>query len=131
MRKFILLIILFFTFISFASAQFQYSGPTIKHRDTVSSVDTWFITAQTAPRTGSEELKGYNSVRIAADISNGATVIINLAVSNDSLWISGDSLTFTRDSYQDVILQGGSDYYVNVDSISAGTVTVYLTPFRQ
>lgn len=107
-------------------------GATILHRSAVSSADTWFTTAQTAPRTGSEELNGYTWARIDANVSvNGATIVCNLAVSNDSIWVSGDSLTFTKDSYQDVELQGGADYYLNIDSISSGNVTFYLTPFNK
>ena len=109
-----------------------YHGTTIKQRNAVASVDNWFTTGQNAPRSGSADLKGYNSVRIDVDESvNGATIIGNLATSNDSIWVSGDALTFTKDSYQSVLLKGGSAYYFNIDSISSGTVTVYLTPFNQ
>ena len=110
----------------------QYHGTTILQRDDVNAVDSWFTTAQKQPRTGSLELKGYNSVRVDVDKStDSSTVTGNLVVSNDTIWVSGDTLTFTKDTYQDVILQGGSDYYFNIDSISAGTVDVYLTPFNQ
>ena len=132
MRKLFLALVLFLSFVTPAFSQVQYFGPTVKQRDAVASADTWFNGSQAFPRTGSLELAGYNSVRIDADVSvNGATIVGNLAVSNDTIWVSGDSLTFTKDSYQDVILQGGKDYYFNIDSISSGNVTVYLTPFSQ
>ena len=119
-------------FQSAASAQVNYHGPAILHRDAVSSVDTWFGTAQTAPRSGSEELKGYDSVRIDANVTGtDVSIVCNLACSNDSLWVSGDSLTFTKDSYQDVSLQGCADYYVNLDSVSSGdSASIYLTGFN-
>jgi hypothetical protein len=133
MKKFFLAIGLVILVSSYSFAQsINYFGPRIDHRSEVSSVDTWFSTAQNASRSGSVELKGYNSVRIDANVSvNGATIICNLACSNDAIWISGDALTFTKDSYQDVILQGCNDYYVNLDSISSGNVTFYLQPFNQ
>ena len=117
-----------------AFAQLNYRGTTVKkHRDDVTTVDTWFATAQTHPRTGSVELKGYNAVRIDANVTGDSVSIKgNLACSNDSLWVSGDSLTFTKDSYQDVDLQGCSDYYFNIDSISSGDrITIFLTPFSK
>ena len=131
MRKFIISVGMVLIFATYALAQYQYFGPTVKHRTAVATADNWFATMQKSPTSDSVELRGYNSVRIDADITNGATVVCNLGCSNDSIWVSGDALTFTRDSYQDVDLQGCADFHVNIDSISTGTIDIYLTPFNK
>ena len=133
MKRFLLASIAVILIATYAFAGPVYWGPTILHRGNVSSVDTWFVTAQNQARDGSVELKGYNSVRIDANVTgDSVSIVCNLACSNDSTWVSGDAITFTKDSYVDEYLQGCADYYVNVDSVSSGDIiTIYLTPFNR
>lgn len=133
MKKIIIVFALVFGFMTCAFAQYVYHGPTIKHRDDITTADSWFTNSQHESRDGSVELKGYNSVRIDVNVTGDSVSIIgNLACSNDSIWVSGDSLTFTQDSYVDEYLQGCADYYFNIDTVSTSDrITVYLTPFNR
>jgi len=78
-------------------------GRTILHRENIAIADS-------ATTTTSLELAGYNRVRADYDVT-GASVSINvdLQCSNDTLWVSGDSITITEDSWDDFELMGCKD----------------------
>lgn len=80
----------------------------------------------------SVNLDGYNKARLDFDISGAsATIKYNVQCSSDSVWYSGDSVTLTAtgDSWDEVDLIGcPGGYNVWIESISAGTVDIDITP---
>lgn len=105
-------------------------GETYTHQSR-STADYWF--SATHATSTSLELAGYTKVR--ADYDLGATTTaanVNLQCSNDSLWISGDSIAVTEDTYATYNLMGCKDYNFYVESIqgTTPTLTIYLTPYN-
>ena len=107
-------------------------GATFKHRDAIATADNWKQTEPNSNRAEATELSGYNNVRVDYDVSgDGISIVSNVSCSNDSIWVSGDSLTVTRDTWKSYPIGGCKDYYVYLESVSSSdTVTVYLTPYN-
>lgn len=107
-------------------------GSTIEHRSEVSIGDRWWLTSPKQVTASSLELAGYNSVRADYDVTgSGVSVSVNMQCSNDSLWVSGDSITITEDTTAVYDLTGCKDYNWFVENVSASdSITIYLTPFN-
>ena len=59
------------------------------------------------------------------------SIVGNLQCSNDSIWVSGDSVTITRNTYDTFDLLGCEDYYFYIETLSdSDRITVYLTPYN-
>lgn len=110
-------------------------GKTITHRSfantPVDVVDTWHATNHSGVTSSAVELSGYNKVRADYDVTGtDVSIVISPQCSNDTLWVSSDSITVTNDSYDVFDLSGCKDYNFYIDSISAGdSIRIYLTPF--
>jgi len=109
------------------------SGTTVTHRSALGTADVWWASNPAQPTSSSLELRGYNKVRADYDVTPATVSIVgNLQCSNDSIWVSGDSVTVTRDSSDTFDLMGCEDYTFYVESMTAGsTITVYLTPYSK
>lgn len=109
------------------------AGKTIKHRDTISSADSWLNNNYSSQRTDALNLDGYNMARLDYQVTGDAVSIVgNLMCSNDSVWVSGDAVTATNQDYDRVTLAGCDRYYFYVQSVSAGDkITVYVTPYNE
>ncbi len=108
-------------------------GVRVTHRSAIASADTWMATAPTSNRAEETPLSGYDTVRADFDVTGtGISIVCNLQCSNDSIWVSGDSITLTRDTYKVWDLGGCKNYYTYIESVSASdSVTVYLQPYNK
>ena len=102
-------------------------GRTILHRYNIAVADS-------ATTTGSLELAGYNRVRADYDVT-GSDVSINvdLQCSNDTLWVSGDSITITADSWDEFDLMGCKDYNFYIESVEGVSteLDIYVTGYNR
>lgn len=112
------------------------AGDIITHRQAsewgvVQERDTWFEANNYGVTTTSLQLRGFDTVRADFDVT-GTDVNINVEwmCSNDSLWISGDSLNVTSDVWEIHDLMGCAAYNYHVSYISPDdSMTIYLTPY--
>ncbi len=110
-----------------------YFGRTVLHRDSIDAPDFWYGSYGSAYNTSSSlELAGYNAVRADYVLTGtGASASVSLMCSNDSLWMSGDSISITKDTWKVYDLMGCKDYNFYVENIvgTTPTLTIRLTPY--
>ena len=110
------------------------AGDTIKHREGIDVGEVWWSQMPLHATGSSLELAGYNSVRADYDISGiEAEVNVNIQCSNDSLWVSGDSITISEDTYASYDLSGCKDYNWFVESVdgTSASIDIYVTPYNE
>ena len=110
----------------------QAPGPTYLHKDAQPDADIWWVSAGNGYTSGSIRFGKYTKVRADYDLGDTTTrVRTNLQCSNGSIWLSGDSITLTSDTYSTYNLMGCQDYNFYLESIegTGGTMTIYLTPY--
>jgi len=135
MKRLALVVVALLVFSTASYAQYGGGvdvGRTITHKDAQLDADEWYATSNTSASEDALELRGYNRMRADYDLT-GDSANINLMCSNDSLWVSGDSIAVTTDSWDDFELMGCEDYLFYVESIegSSKSITVYVTPYNR
>lgn len=136
MRKFGLIAVLVLALATPVLAQYGGGfdiGRTIKHKDAQRDADEWFAVSNTSITDDALELAGYNRMRADYDVTGtDVSIVVNLQVSNDTIWVSGDSITITADSWDTFDLVGGKDYNFYVESVSASdTISIYVTGYNR
>ena len=116
---------------------FQF-GKTRTHTSQIVQGETWHGASPNQVTSSALQFSGYNAVRVDYDLSTADTQAnVNFMCSNDSIWISGDSITITEDTYEYYDLIGCEDYTFYVESVMGGAdrdasyISIYTTPFNK
>lgn len=128
--------ILLFTFVlcSFASIVYAQGaltsrlGPSIVHRNSITTADTSYPTVT----TNAFDCAGYTHVRVFAEFT-GTTVNATPLIweSSGSKFYPGTATTITVDTYYDIEVDQGPYVYMYLDTMTAATVTIYLQGIEQ
>lgn len=108
------------------------AGDTILHRNDIDYGEFWFAQSPNQVTSSALELAGYNAVRADYDIT-GTQINVNMMCSNDSIWVSGDSVEVTSDTHAEYDLIGCKDYNWFVESVdgASASIDIYLTPYNK
>ena len=108
------------------------SGPTTKHRIGSTQEDDWWLSAGNGYTPTALNFGKHTKVRADYDLTGtGARASVNLQCSNGSIWLSGDSIAVTADSYATYNLMGCRDYNMYIESLegTGASFVIYMTPY--
>lgn len=131
MKRLVLTLAILTLIVGTANAQWSQpptgisKGVTVLHRDRIQANDT-------ATTWEGVNVSGYKKARLDFDVTGNTSFDVTPQCSNDTVWMSGDSVTITEDSTYSVDTMGCSKLNAWIDAESGTmTMTVYVTPYNQ